>query len=177
MKYYFFEQVLTGGTQRLGYSLPDVIADEKDCQELINTIEKDPELNAWVLGDELKDPSSAKRTSADIWAKLSKTPIGTRLKQQYPGIEKYRISSARTSGTAFAPDSYKQQKEGKPETTREIDEYDTWANSNGQHLANNGMPSFKEYSTNSKWRIKEVQGGSSKQSAINVATQKQTPIK
>lgn len=173
---YFFEQVVTGGTQRLGYALPDVL-DHSDAQALINAIESDPELNAMVQGDDVKTPGSSAKTAADVWAKLSQTKIGQAILAAKPDIKGYRISSTRTSGSGFAPDSYPQQREGKPETTREIDAYDKWGNEKGQYLQNQGMPSFKEYFTTNKWRTNEVSGGGTKQTPIDVATQKQTPPK
>jgi hypothetical protein len=161
----------------LGYSLPDIIDNTDDIRELINTIEADKELNTWTQGDDIRLPGSSDKKAKDIWAKLEKTPIGQKIIASHPDVKRYRISSTSTGGSGFAPDSYPPQREGDPDSTREIDAYDKWGNEKGQHLQNLGMPSFKEYITTNKWRNNEVSGGSSKETPVGVATQKQTPVK
>jgi len=175
-RYYFFEQVVTGGSQKQGYSLPDLIDNSRDVQDLINTIESDPELAAGVRMDDVQHQGSSQLNAGAIWKKLEKTPVGERLSKAYPLIKNYRISSVSTSSSAFKPGSYDPQIEGKPNTTREIDAYDKWGNSEGLKLRGQNMPSFREYMYTDKWRTDEISGGGAKQTPVSVATQKQTPI-
>lgn len=176
---YFFEQVVLDRSQRKGYSLPDLISKD-EAKQLIDTIEKNSDLNAMVFGDEGQLPGSSKATAADIWRMLSNTPIGSHILNAYPEYKQFRISSVSSRGDAMAPGAYSPQRtkpDGKPdpESTSEFDRYDKWANDSGYKSGK--MPSFKEYITDSQWRPDEVSGAGSKQAPVNVATLKQTPVK
>jgi hypothetical protein len=169
-RYYFLEQVVTGGTQRKGYSLPDAF-EENETRALINAIESNKNLNAMVFGDDVYLPGASKATAKDVWTELGKTDIGQALIKKYPQYTGYRISSVMTSGDAFKPGEYNPQRtspDGKPDPkyTREIDLYDVWANDKGRQLSGS-MPSFKEFMQNpSKWRPNEVSGMFTKQSPV-----------
>lgn len=167
---FFFERVVLG-KGKLGYSFPDVIGSPQ-AEQLAALIDSDDEL--WNMA------YSQDATAEQIWNKLSQTPLGSALKDAHPDIVKYRISAARKGKDAFVPGAYKPQREGDEDSTSQMDYYDKWANEEGgQHLQGQGMPSFKEFfdpTKASKWRPNEVSGAGSKQTPVDVATQKQNPV-
>ena len=138
--YYFIEQVVMSANQKQGYSLPDIIEDTKDVQDLVDIIENDPELFQMVYG---VDPQFTHAKAADIWNKITTYPKGRAIADKYRNALNFRISSARASGGGFDR-VLKPEKEGDPDT-RPIDAYDKKAN----YALNNGreIPSFYEYFT------------------------------
>lgn len=150
--YYFIEQVVTNANQRIAYSLPDAIDDPDLLKELIKIIESDPKIKLAVLGD-ASHPEYAEMLSSDIWKLLDQYPISATLKEKYPGIEKYRISSALTGGIHLQVDP------GDKLEDTPFYKYDNWANKESK----DSMPSFKKYINDvAKYNPRQISGASTK---------------
>lgn len=151
-QYYFVEQVLTNASQRIAYSFPDVIKDRETLQQLITTIESDPELKLAVLEDASR-PEYMQTPSSHIWDLLDQYPIAATLRKEYPGIEKYRISGALARG------AHLQVQPGDKIEDTPFYKFDSWANKETKEA----MPSFKKYIGDvAKYNPQQVSGASTK---------------
>jgi hypothetical protein len=133
---FILETVFLNSTSTIGYSYPDNLT-EDEYKQLTNAIESNKELKLIILGDSSR--GEAKKASAEtIWKMLEEYPIGQHLIKAYPGIEKYRISSASAASTFFKPAP------GEKLEDTDFYRFDKWANGQTRELATT-MPSFREY--------------------------------
>lgn len=154
-KYYFVEQVIASPQTNIGYSFPDIIKEDSLIKKLVNTIESDTELKLIVLGDASR-PEAPLKTAQEIWSLLSKYSIGKQLLDQYPGIEKYRISAVPVRSTYF------KIQPGEEQQDTPFHKFDLWANSSKRESGET-MPSFREYVTNpNKYNPQQTSGAATK---------------
>lgn len=152
--YYFIEQVVTDASQKIAYSFPDAIKNDELLQDLIKTIESDPQIKLTVLGDASR-PEYAENPASYIWELLDEYPIGAALRKKYPGIEKYRISGALARGIHL------QVHPGDKIEDTPFYKFDSWANKQPKE----SMPSFKKYIGDiAKYNPQQVSGASTKTS-------------
>ena len=152
--YYFVEQVVTNASQRIAYSFPDAIKNQDLLQQLIKTIESNPEIKLAVLEDASR-PEYMETPSSHIWNLLDQYPIAAALQKEYPGIEKYRISGALARG------AHLQVQPGDKIEDTPFYKFDNWANKEPKE----SMPSFKKFIGDvAKYNPQQVSGASTKTS-------------
>jgi hypothetical protein len=158
-QYFFIERVVNNPRGNIGYSLPNAIENKEMIRDLVSTIEADTELKLLVLADAAR-PGSHEKTAQDIWAILSQYPIGKALIEQYPGIEKYRISGTPAKGDHLRIEP------GHEQEDTPFHKFDSWANS-AKRESEETMPSFKEYITNpNKYNPQQTSGAATKTKPI-----------
>lgn len=128
-KYVLIERVQPNSKRNIVYSLPDIIGDRSDIEELIDVVDYNKELKLMAFND-ISDPAYEGATAQDMWDILDKTSIGVKLLKYYPNIRNFKISSTTASRKE---DMYK---------------YDVYANRKLKAKNRTRVPSFKEYMDN-----------------------------
>lgn len=128
-KYVLIERVQHNAKRNIVYSLPDIIENRSDIEELIDVVDYNKELKLMAFND-ISDPAYEGATAEDMWDILDKTAIGVKLLKHYPNIRNFKISSTTASRKE---DMYK---------------YDVYANRKLRAKNRTRVPSFKEYMDN-----------------------------